>query len=368
MRNTGPKGGNGDARAKSGREGAAPDVSPLRGSRSRALCEVAVAVILDTAGRVLLSRRHVNAHQGGLWEFPGGKLEPGETLDAALRREIREELGIEVLNHRPLITIDHHYPGRSVRLRVRQVATFRGVPEGREGQPLAWVAPAALAGYPMPAADRPIVTALRLPAHCLVTGPDPRDPETFLARLDQALADGIRLVQLRAPGLSEEAFRQLATRALERCRRHAARCLLNADPVLAERLGADGVHLSSRRLLTLERRPLARGLWVGASCHDLPQLRRAESLGLDFAFLSPVLPTASHPEAPPLGWEGFRALVDRVALPVYALGGMTPGMAERAREEGGQGIAAIRGLWDPGARTQVGLQPDTRSYDGAGQM
>ena len=142
---------------------------------------VAVAVIQDSSGRILLSRRADHAHQGGLWEFPGGKLDPGETLAQALKREIREELGIEVQSHSPLIRINHRYPDRSVLLDVHRVTAYSGVPEGREGQPLVWVAPESMRDYPMPAADRPIVTALRLPDSYLITGQDFTNKEVVCA-------------------------------------------------------------------------------------------------------------------------------------------------------------------------------------------
>ena len=111
------------------------------------ILHVAVAVIADDQSRILLARRHHNVHQGGLWEFPGGKLEPRETLADALRRECREELGIEVRAHRPLISIRHDYPDRRVLLDVHRVTEYQGEPRGLEGQPLAWVASSDLGDY-----------------------------------------------------------------------------------------------------------------------------------------------------------------------------------------------------------------------------
>jgi 8-oxo-dGTP diphosphatase len=306
---------------------------------------VVAAVLFDPAGRVLLTRRHDHLHQGGLWEFPGGKLEPGETVAAALRREIREELGLELLHHRPLIAVRHRYPDCSVLLDVQLVTEYRGEPAGLEGQPLAWAAPEALADYPMPAADRPVVAALNLPDRCLITGPDPRRPAQFLQRLNHALARGIRLVQLRAPELAVAELRSLAFQARELCHTQGARLLLNGPPELALEVGADGVHLTRRRLLELSERPLAANRLVAASCHNAAELAQASRLGLDFAFLSPVLPTASHPEATPLGWDRFAELVAEAALPVYALGGMKEEHLAVAWEHGAQGIAAIGGFW-----------------------
>ena len=306
---------------------------------------VAVAVIEDDNKRVLLSRRPEQTHQGGLWEFPGGKLEAGETVSQALHREIREELGLEVRDHRPLIGVIHHYPDKSVRLDVHRVTGYSGEPKSLEGQPLAWVASDELSRYPMPAADRPIVTAIRLPSTYLITGTDPSRRRSFLARLESALLTGHRLVQLRAPQLPDRAYLALARDAQTLCHRHGARLLVNASPQLAARVGADGVHLNSRRLMALGHRPLPGGQWVAASCHNLAELRRADELGLDFVVLSPVLPTLSHPRTPALGWEAFQSQVAQVALPVFALGGMETAMLERAQRHGGQGIAAIGAFW-----------------------
>lgn len=306
---------------------------------------VAVAVIEDAQGQVLLSRRPEQAHQGGLWEFPGGKVEPGESVSHALLREIREELGLEVRQHRPLISVTHHYPDKSVQLDVHQVKEFSGEPLGLEGQPLAWVPKEQLTSYPMPAADRPIVTAIRLPPTYLITGPDPSRRDRFLQQLESALTRGHQLVQLRAPQLAEGEYLGLAQGAQALCRRHGAWLLLNAPPRLADRVNADGIHLNSRRLMALKARPLPADQWVAASCHNAAELRRAEELGLDFVVLSPVLRTLSHPAAETLGWEGFQTMVRQLTLPVYALGGMTSGTIEWAQHCGGQGIAAIRALW-----------------------
>jgi len=307
--------------------------------------QVAVAVIEDDAGRILLTRRAEHLHQGGLWEFPGGKLEPGEDRPQALQREIREELGIEVLAHRPLIRISHAYPDRTVLLDVQRVTSWRGEPRGMEGQPLSWVAAEALSDYPLPAADGPIVTAIRLPALYLITPAELTDEEALLRHLAQRLQAGVRLVQLRLPGLTPVRYRALAQRAAVLCHRYAAQLMLNAPASWVEACGADGVHLSAGRLLACERRPLPAGQWVAASCHDREELRHAARIGVDFAVISPVLATTSHPDAVPLGWQRFQALVQEVALPVYALGGMGPGLLEHAWSRGAQGIAAIRSLW-----------------------
>jgi 8-oxo-dGTP diphosphatase len=301
--------------------------------------------ITDDRGRVLVTRRPDHVHQGGLWEFPGGKLEPGETPEQGLARELDEELGIAVQASDPLIRVHHDYGDRHILLDVRRVEGYTGVPRGREGQPLAWLAPDAMDPGQFPAADRPIITALRLPQRLLITGPDPRDPQTLLARLERAVQGGIRLVQLRAHELDDAAYRALAARAYVVCTATGARLLLNRDPAAVADCPRHGLHLNARLLSALERRPGQAGELVGASCHDAAELAQAAALGLDYAVLSPVKATATHPQAHPLGWPRFLELVDPVPLPVYALGGLAPTDLSSALHHGAQGIAAIRGLW-----------------------
>jgi 8-oxo-dGTP diphosphatase len=309
------------------------------------LIHVMVGVISDPAGRVLVTKRPDHVHQGGLWEFPGGKLEPGESPERGLVRELEEELGIEVRASRPLIRIRHHYGDRHVLLDVRRVESYAGIPTGLEGQPLAWRCPETMDPACYPAADRPIITALRLPACMLVTGPDPLDPEVFLARIARAVAGGIRLVQLRAHEVDQAAYRDLARRAFVLCEQSGARLLLNRDPEETVDVQRHGLHLAGQALARTSERPGRQDDLVGASCHTAADLLRATRLGLDYALLSPVQPTASHPGVEPLGWHRFAELTDAATLPVYALGGVTGADVEVAREHGAQGVAAIRGFW-----------------------
>jgi 8-oxo-dGTP diphosphatase len=310
---------------------------------------VVAGVIEDARGRILIARRTVGRDLAGLWEFPGGKVEPGESPEQALARELREELGIEATVGAPLIRVPQQYPHKRLVLDVRRIAAWRGNVKGLDGQALAWAPLEKLAAYPMPPGDRPVVAALCQPDRYLIT-PEP-DPDTddavWLDALVRALADDIRCVQLRAHACSPARWRILATQAAALCREAGAEALLNGDMALASELGT-GLHLRAAQLRTLTTRPLPAGQRVFASCHDREELLLAQGLGCDAAVLGPVLPTASHPGAPTLGWDGFAALREHVSLPLYALGGMRPGDIDTARAHGAQGIAAIRGLW-PGA-------------------
>lgn len=306
--------------------------------------EVVAAVLRDRDGRVLVAERPAGKPHAGFWEFPGGKLEPGEPAATALQRELNEELGIGVERAHRLLRLSHSYPERRVHLDVWRVARYSGRPVAHEGQRLAWVAPAELADWRLLPADGPIVAALKLPPLMLVT-PVPGDKADFLARLRASLEAGVDFVQLRAPGLPPEAYDSLAREVIAACRRHGARVHLNAAPGLALELGADGVHLSQAALARLPPGGLDRRLTVGVSCHGAEEIRRALAYGPAYLSLGMVQASASHPGASPLGWDAFQGLARTSPVPVYAIGGMGYGDLPEAQHRGAHGIAAIRGLW-----------------------
>lgn len=306
---------------------------------------IAVGIIEDAHSRVLVSRRRPSTHGAGDWEFPGGKVDGGESVYQALARELAEELGIRVSAARPLIRVRHDYPERLVVLDTWRVTAYAGRPESLEGQALRWLEKGELRNWPLMAADAPIVTALRLPDRYLITGASADAPADFLARLDASLERGVMLVRLRAPMLDDVAYRALAARAIGRCHRVGAACLLDRDAGMVADLGADGLHMPARRLAALNARPIGVDHWFAASCHTAAELRHAARLAADFVVLSPVKPTPTHPGTETLGWLVFNELVESANLPVYALGGLDPGDLADAWSHGAQGIAAIRGLW-----------------------
>jgi len=296
-------------------------------------------------GKVLLARRHVAAHQGGLWEFPGGKVEPGEDSLTALARELDEELGISLESASPLIEVPHAYADKSILLDVWRVDGFSGEPHGREGQPLAWVAISDLQQHEFPKANIPVITAMQLPSYYLIT-PDPaKEGDQFMVRLEASLQAGIKLVQLRAKSLSKGEYCALAIEVKALCRRFGATLLLNGTAEMVVEVGADGLHLSGSELSLLCSRPLGDDYQLSASCHDAAELKSACDVGIDFAVLSPVMPTKTHPGAETLGWQQFEQRVKEVPVPVYALGGMTLDDLSTAQRAGAQGISAIGALW-----------------------
>ena len=304
---------------------------------------IAVGVVYKrTGGSVLIARRRPGSHQGGLWEFPGGKRRPGEGRLETLRRELDEEIGIRVDAARPLLCFDYDYPGRPVTLDVWVVDAWSGTPRGREGQPIRWVAPEELDPAQFPAANQRIIRAVALPDLYFIT-PDLDDyGEAFLLRFQALLESGIRLVRFRSRSLAGVARTRILAQVAALCAGHD--CLLLGNDLAEARDAAAGVHLTSRELMRLEARPTGAG-WVAASCHSRQELQQAGRLQLDFCVLSPVQPTASHPEGGALGWERFAELAETASLPVYALGGLAPDDLEKARRHGAHGIAMISALW-----------------------
>jgi len=307
---------------------------------------VAVAILESASHQFLVARRPHDKHQGGKWEFPGGKIHAGETLPEALARELNEELGITLRAACPLLRVRHAYPNETVLLDVWRVTDYTGEPYGREDQPLRWVTAAELDRLDLPDADRPIVRALQLPPHYFITDSRRYGETEMLALMERALRAGARLLQLREPHLSQEAYVTYARRVTALAHRYGAWVLLNADPVLVEICGADGVHLDSRRLMGLAERPLPQTYRVAASCHNAAQLAQSVCVGADFALLSPVLTTVSHPGEESLGWDEFARLRMHSDVPVYALGGMRPEHLPEARRRGAQGVAMIGGIWE----------------------
>lgn len=307
------------------------------------LVEVAAAVLQRPDGSFLLAQRPAGKIWAGYWEFPGGKVEPGETPHPALVRELREELGIEVETAYPWITRVFTYPHATVRLHFFRVTAWSGELHAHEGQEFAWQHSPDVSVAPLLPANASILRALELPSLYAISNAAELGAEEFMRRLQAALHKGLRLLQLREKNLSHDELRALAQRVVALAHAHGAQVLLNGDVTMAQEVGADGVQLTGAQLAELRHRPAL--AWCAASCHSAEELRRAEMLGCDFALLSPVLPTKSHPGEPHLGWEKFAASAAGASIPVYALGGLTQADMETAWRHGAHGVALLRQAW-----------------------
>jgi len=299
---------------------------------------VAVGVIKDNCGQILISLRHDAAHQGGLWEFPGGKVEAGESVELALERELQEELSITIQEFSPLIKIYHQYTDLNVLLDVWTVTLFTGNPVGMEDQEILWVRPEQLTDYSFPDANYPIISAARLPSEYAILNGD--DEQALLADLNTILSNDVKLIQARIKSLSEKAVLQFCQLAMSLCKDKGATLMINSAVKGVDKVDVDGIHLTAKDLLALNLRPDGYA-WVAASCHNQHELLHAEKIGVDFVVVAPVLATKTHPDAIPLGWEAFKQLTNAVNLPVFALGGMSRQDKDFSLLSGAQGIAGI---------------------------
>lgn len=304
---------------------------------------VAAAVLIRADGSFLLAQRPTGKAYTGYWEFPGGKIEADETAHQALCRELHEELGITVTRAHPWLTRVFTYPHATVKLHFFRVFEWTGEPRGLENQQLQWQRLTQITVAPILPANAPILRALSLPPLYAISNAAELGTEEFMQRLERALQNGLRLLQVRESHLSADELLDLTKRVVALAHRHDAKVLVNGDIELAQRAGADGVHFTGKQLAECSTRPALE--WCSASCHNADELRHAGNLGFDFAMLSPVLPTLSHPGAAHLGWEKFAQMVAGASLPVYALGGLRHEDISTAQQHGAHGIALMRQAW-----------------------
>jgi 8-oxo-dGTP diphosphatase len=305
--------------------------------------DAAVAVLRRQDGKVLLGQRPEGKTWAGWWEFPGGKIEDGESASNALKREVYEELGITAEVFYPWITRKFSYPERTVRLHFFTVWRWQGEPFGKEGQQLSWQDPYATTVSPLLPANLPVMQTLRLPTVYAITNLAEMGEPAFFQALQTALQGGIKLIQMREKKLTTAEQTYFAKRLIATAQPFGAKVVVNGNENLARSVNADGLHLSSQLLMSLTNKP--EGLLCGASCHNTEELSRASELGLDYAVLGAVQKTASHPDATLLGWEQFAHLTKDRPLPVYALGGMSMADRDTAWKHGAHGIAMQRRAW-----------------------
>jgi len=304
---------------------------------------VVAAIIEDPCGRVLLGQRPVGKAAAGKWEFPGGKIEPGETALAALKRELQEELGLQVIAAVHLMTVTEVRAEGDLQLMAFRVQSHRGKPEAREQQGLRWQHPDDLDLATLPEADRPIAASLRLPRYLLIT-PDPMlvPAAAFLAHLGKRIATTKHLVRLRSASALPAALIQAVESLVVGS---GSQLLLSTDDFPHRCQACTGLHLRSSQLAADHRRPVPATTLLMASVHHLHEARHARDLGCDLALIAPISATLSHPGQAGIGWAGFAALHAACTLPAYALGGLGAADLAEARAHGALGVAGIRAFW-----------------------
>ncbi|HID83475.1 MAG TPA: Nudix family hydrolase [Chromatiales bacterium] len=303
-----------------------------------------VAAVVIQNNRVLIARRTGNVHQGGKWEFPGGKIENDESVTDALVRELKEELGIKVTRFRPLIKIRHEYSEKKVLLDVWQVDEFQGEAVGKEGQPVAWVLRETLDQYEFPEANIPVLNALELPDYCAITPVDMTLNSEVFSRVEEMIINH-PMVLLRTPLLARGGYYELAKKLAKITSRCQTKLLLNSDAESVYEFNAAGLHYSTRRLMSAVKRPIGKDKYFSAACHNVKELKQAIKIDADFIFLSPVNQTLSHPQTESMGWRQFAFLSEQVNRPVFALGGVSRADLLTAWEHGAQGVAGISQFW-----------------------
>lgn len=318
-------------------------------SVSGALVHVAVAVVKDKYGKILITKRSDTVHQGGLWEFPGGKVERNENVNQALKRELYEEVGINIIESISLIKVQHNYTDKSVLLDVFTVNNFSEQVYDKEGQEYKWVDPQNLSDFDFPEANYPIIDAILLPDKYMITGEFTNDTG-FLGKIQQAINNGITLIQLRAHHLEVNNYLKLCKKTFELCHKNNIKLMLNTSVKMYIKFDAHnfshGLHLTSNELKIYSNNLSDKKILLAASIHNEAELILAQQKRMSFAVLSPVHKTSSHPDAIPVGWDFFRQITDKAIIPIYALGGMQLADLQRSKELGGQGICAIGLFWE----------------------
>ncbi|WP_348944361.1 Nudix family hydrolase [Chitinibacter sp. FCG-7] len=311
----------------------------------RKVTRVAAGILQQADGQFLLASRPAGKPYAGYWEFPGGKLEQGETPLAALQRELFEELGIEVLQARPWLCQRFDYPHALVELYFYRVTAWSGEIVSHEGQEFAWQSAGQLNVSPILPANGPILRGLSLNDTLIFSPAGLIDDAELIRKMAAYWQAGPAWLVLREPQRTMDDYAQLCQQLAQLPRPHGGKLVGHGDLSHLCTLALDGVHLTSRQLMALNGRPDGFD-WVGASTHHLEELRYANALGLDYTVLGHVAASNSHPAEPPLGWAQFAQLLEQGwSSPCYAIGGQSLATLAQAQALGAQGVAILSAAW-----------------------
>ena len=306
--------------------------------------EVAVGILVNSSNHVLINQRTALQSWAGWWEFPGGKLEKNETPRRALDREIYEELGVEVVGAEKWVTRRFSYDDTDVILYFFKIFKWNGDAISKEGQLLSWELFEKIDLSKVLPPNKFVVGAINFPDHYAITNLSETPLSLFTQQLETRIKNGTKLIQIREKDLTDDEFINFAKRVIKFCKGRNVKVMINSKIKLAYELSADGVHLNSKQIHDIDKFP--KDLIVGASCHNMKDLDAAEKKGANFAVLSPINKTLSHPKASSIGWDAFSSLAIKYTMPIYALGGMTLKDVKRAQSAGGIGVASQRDVWN----------------------
>jgi 8-oxo-dGTP diphosphatase len=292
---------------------------------------IVIAVgLLQKKHKILLSQRLDDAFMGGFWELAGGKVEKNETIFNALKREMFEELNIEVISTTPFRVLKHSYPDRKVEVHIFKITDYNNEPISKEGQKIKWVTLDELKNFKLLPTMQNIINSLSIPQLSWIT------PNNLtLTQIEEKLNKGIKLIQLR--GEQELSIKSI----YDLCKQYQAKLILNQKNMDFSRNDVDGFHLNSKISMALKQRPFTNDKILSVATHNKDELNQASLIQADFCYLSPVLATTSHPNATPLGWDKITKLIQNAKLPVVLLGGLNENNLKDALAINAQGIAGI---------------------------
>ena len=304
---------------------------------------VSIAIVKNELGQVLLAKRGADVHMPDFWEFPGGKARKNESFKMALRRELAEEIDIEVAVSRKLIEFRYQYSDRRIHFQVFEVLSSSKQVANNEKQRLRWVDLQEIGAINFPPANTVIVDVLQLHSLYMIADESILRDKLFSV-IEIQLKLGVKLVQFRAHYMTKSEYISSAIRVRKLCERYEASMISNCETSWVDEIKPHGVHLTSSRLRESSSvgNVKARGAYFSASCHSAREIDYANELGVRCILVGPIHQTSSHPHSKCLGWERFSELCGRANMPVFALGGIVSNELSSAIAQGAQGVAGIR--------------------------
>ena len=306
---------------------------------------IAIGVVKNKKQQVLLAKRKAGTHLEGFWEFPGGKLEGNESFKIALRRELFEELGVDIYVMSKILEMQHQYSDRNLHFQIYEITEFSGEIQAKENQQLQWVDSHNIKQLNFPSANKAIIDALFMPHQYMIADEDVFG-SNLLSSVQKQLQLGISFIQYRSSHADKKSYVALAKELRDLCAEYNAMLISNCDLQWVEEINPQGIHLNSTRMKEVYM-DYSKGLsqpfeYFSASCHSKDEVEMANQLKVRCQLIGPVNKTKTHANINGIGWSSFSHLCFLANSPVYALGGMNPNEYQNAIVHGAQGFAAIR--------------------------
>lgn len=303
--------------------------------------KVVAGLIRRRDGKILICLRPDHLDQGGLWEFPGGKREKGEGRFDALRRELQEELGIDIKFALPLLRLIHKYPTKTVDLDIWEISQWHGSATGREGQQIEWVTSSDLNRYEFPAANKAIISAARLPRVISMMPDVANIGTTFLSQLEGWLIAGIRCFIFVNQHLMSNVDKRILIQIGRLLGKFDAK-IINDQRLEIAASDSDSDARSLRKNLTCH---LDCDNFLGHFCRTSADLDQAAHMGAELVLIGPVGSANSGIGNTAIGWSEAKQMVAKTVIPAFAFGGLQSQDVSRAITAGCQGIVLPASVW-----------------------